>query len=192
MLLVSVKELSRKLHFFGTELSCKRDSWHCRASILGSFFLFIAIHCAYYAQAVTQNSPSKLFCNSYFILLQIKYKFVRRKIDINLLVMTLDFNLLFLLDFLVLFVLSRLQLAVGMLVSLKSHIFYTYTLQEVYIWKTNTRLVPSGTSDKIGTIQRRLAWPLRKDDTHKSRNGPNFFFLPVPFVLMEVQVSCCV
>lgn len=25
------------------------------------------------------------------------------------------------------------------------------------------------------TIQRRLAWPLRKDDTHKSRNGPNFF-----------------
>jgi hypothetical protein len=34
-----------------------------------------------------------------------------------------------------------------------------------------------GTSDKIGTIQRRLAWPLRKDDTHKSRNGPNFFFL---------------
>ncbi|KAB2063787.1 hypothetical protein ES319_A10G241500v1, partial [Gossypium barbadense] len=37
-------------------------------------------------------------------------------------------------------------------------------------------IVPSGTSDKIGTIQRRLAWPLRKDDTHKSRNGPNFFF----------------
>ncbi|RID62410.1 hypothetical protein BRARA_E01486 [Brassica rapa] len=36
-------------------------------------------------------------------------------------------------------------------------------------------IVPSGTSDKIGTIQRRLAWPLRKDDTHKSRNGPNFF-----------------
>ncbi|KAK7377397.1 hypothetical protein VNO80_02821 [Phaseolus coccineus] len=35
--------------------------------------------------------------------------------------------------------------------------------------------VPLGTSDKIGTIQRRLAWPLRKDDTHKSRNGPNFF-----------------
>lgn len=26
----------------------------------------------------------------------------------------------------------------------------------------------SGTSDKIETIQRRLAWPLRKDDTHKS------------------------
>ena len=26
-----------------------------------------------------------------------------------------------------------------------------------------------GSSVKIGTIQRRLAWPLRKDDTHKSR-----------------------
>ena len=25
-----------------------------------------------------------------------------------------------------------------------------------------------GSSVKIGTIQRRLAWPLRKDDTHKS------------------------
>ncbi|KAB2077023.1 hypothetical protein ES319_A06G076000v1, partial [Gossypium barbadense] len=43
-------------------------------------------------------------------------------------------------------------------------------------------LLPSGTSDKIGTIQRRLAWPLRKDDTHKSRNGLNFFiFLVVAF-----------
>ncbi|ESW33687.1 hypothetical protein PHAVU_001G090500 [Phaseolus vulgaris] len=37
-------------------------------------------------------------------------------------------------------------------------------------------IVPLGTSDKIGTIQRRLAWLLRKDDTHKSRNCPNFFF----------------
>ncbi len=27
-----------------------------------------------------------------------------------------------------------------------------------------------GSSVKIGTIQRRLAWPLRKDDTHKSRD----------------------
>ncbi|CAL5386185.1 unnamed protein product [Camellia sinensis] len=41
--------------------------------------------------------------------------------------------------------------------------------------KKREYVVPSGTSDKIGTIQRRLAWPLRKDDTHKSRNGPNFF-----------------
>ena len=30
-------------------------------------------------------------------------------------------------------------------------------------------------SVKIGTIQRRLAWPLRKDDTHKSRSVNNFF-----------------
>ena len=32
-----------------------------------------------------------------------------------------------------------------------------------------------GSSGKIGTIQRRLAWPLRKDDTHKSRSVTNFF-----------------
>ena len=30
-------------------------------------------------------------------------------------------------------------------------------------------------SVKIGMIQRRLAWPLRKDDTHKSRSVNNFF-----------------
>ena len=29
-------------------------------------------------------------------------------------------------------------------------------------------------SAKIGTIQRRLAWPLRKDDTHKSRTYHTF------------------
>ncbi|KMT07320.1 hypothetical protein BVRB_6g149470 [Beta vulgaris subsp. vulgaris] len=29
--------------------------------------------------------------------------------------------------------------------------------------------VSSETSDKIGTIQRRLAWTLHKDDTHNSR-----------------------
>ena len=34
-----------------------------------------------------------------------------------------------------------------------------------------------GSSVKIGTIQRRLAWPLRKDDTHKSRRVHNFFFV---------------
>ncbi|KAI9385717.1 hypothetical protein POPTR_011G103301v4 [Populus trichocarpa] len=47
--------------------------------------------------------------------------------------------------------------------------------QPLYTRRREEKLVPSGTSDKIGTIQRRLAWPLRKDDTHKSRNGPNFF-----------------
>ncbi|KAL4320247.1 hypothetical protein GQ457_18G018780 [Hibiscus cannabinus] len=40
----------------------------------------------------------------------------------------------------------------------------------VKVAKQPDEFVPSGTSDKIGTIQRRLAWPLRKDDTHKSRN----------------------
>ena len=36
-------------------------------------------------------------------------------------------------------------------------------------------------SVKIGTIQRRLAWPLRKDDTHKSRSVTNFFFVSLQF-----------
>jgi hypothetical protein len=48
-------------------------------------------------------------------------------------------------------------------------------LKKELVQKGNTVVVSSETSDKIGTIQRRLAWPLRKDDTHKSRNGPNFF-----------------
>ena len=39
-----------------------------------------------------------------------------------------------------------------------------------------------GSSVKIGTIQRRLAWPLRKDDTHKSRSG-NYFLV--------VVLTCC-
>ena len=42
----------------------------------------------------------------------------------------------------------------------------------------NSRLVLldslRGSSVKIGTIQRRLAWPLRKDDTHKARSVTNF------------------
>eukprot|EP00877_Chromochloris_zofingiensis_P004510 jgi/Chrzof1/1405/Cz10g06180.t1 len=47
---------------------------------------------------------------------------------------------------------------------------------QLYIRCNSTNeLVPSGTSVKIGTIQRRLAWPLRKDDTHKSRNGSKIF-----------------
>ena len=31
-----------------------------------------------------------------------------------------------------------------------------------------------GSSVRIGTIQRRFAWSLRKDDTHKSRSVNNF------------------
>ena len=34
-----------------------------------------------------------------------------------------------------------------------------------------------GSSDKIGMIQRRLAWPLRKDDTHKSRSVTSFLLM---------------
>ena len=43
-----------------------------------------------------------------------------------------------------------------------------------------------GSSVKIGTIQRRLAWPLRKDDTHKSRSVNNLFF---PRVLGDFQIA---
>ena len=43
-----------------------------------------------------------------------------------------------------------------------------------------------GSSDKIGTIQRRLAWPLRKDDTQKSRSVPSFFVNWVLYEELEV------
>ena len=33
--------------------------------------------------------------------------------------------------------------------------------------------------NKIGNIQRRLAWPLRKDDTHKSRKTYPFFYFMI-------------
>jgi hypothetical protein len=39
----------------------------------------------------------------------------------------------------------------------------------------------SESSVKIGTIQRRLAWPLRKDDTQKSRM---YHFLPFHFLFL--------
>jgi hypothetical protein len=42
--------------------------------------------------------------------------------------------------------------------------------------------------DKIGTIQRRLAWPLRKDDTHKSRTY-HFFFVVLFFFFSFSPVS---
>ena len=47
----------------------------------------------------------------------------------------------------------------------------------LFIKPKNTLLLSFGTSDKIGTIQRRLAWPLRKDDTHSTRNGSKLFWL---------------
>ena len=54
----------------------------------------------------------------------------------------------------------------------------------VYIQTQRARMVLSTrkgmTLIKIGTIQRRLAWPLRKDDTHKSRKDRYFFLLFCP------------
>ena len=64
----------------------------------------------------------------------------------------------------------------GFILYVISHIDRLIRFLGLYISAENGYgFVPLGTSDKIGTIQRRLAWPLRKDDTHKSRNGPNFF-----------------
>ena len=37
-----------------------------------------------------------------------------------------------------------------------------------------TLAFPSGSIRQIGTIQRMIAWPPRKDDTHKSRSVNNF------------------
>ena len=51
----------------------------------------------------------------------------------------------------------------------------------LYIQTQRARMVLSTrkgmTLIKIGTIQRRLAWPLRKDDTHKSRKDRYFFLV---------------
>ena len=44
-------------------------------------------------------------------------------------------------------------------------------------------LVLQEPSVKIGTIQRRLAWPLRKDDTH-NREVSNFFFFFCSFSVL--------
>ena len=56
----------------------------------------------------------------------------------------------------------------------KSHITIRKSHLAFICLQKRLLVVSLETSDKIGTIQRRLAWPLRKDDTHKSRNGPNF------------------
>jgi hypothetical protein len=47
---------------------------------------------------------------------------------------------------------------------------------------------PHGSSVKIGTIQRRLAWPLRKDDTLKSRSVYPFFSL---FAFLDLFFRTC-
>ena len=46
-------------------------------------------------------------------------------------------------------------------------------------------------SVKIGTIQRRLAWPLRKDDTHKSRSVNIFLQIMICFRLLFLLVGAC-
>ena len=48
-----------------------------------------------------------------------------------------------------------------------------------------------GSSVKIGTIQRRLAWPLRKDDTHKSRSVNNSFCRSQIYKSHAVATSPC-
>ena len=51
-----------------------------------------------------------------------------------------------------------------------------------------------GPSVQIGTIQSRLAWPLRKDDLHKSRNVFKFFFgrgIGVTLQTLVLQVLPC-
>ena len=50
---------------------------------------------------------------------------------------------------------------------------------------------PRRSSVKIGTIQRRLAWPLRKDDTHKSRSDTSFF-VAHPRAFSEIWRHCLV
>ena len=57
-----------------------------------------------------------------------------------------------------------------------------------YIFDRPSMAESFGTSDKIGTIQRRLAWPLRKDDTHKSRNGSKFFLAVLQALSYCLQV----
>ena len=60
--------------------------------------------------------------------------------------------------------------------SIYQYIYIYITKERQYIYlsirkgKTDSL---RGSSVKIGTIQRRLAWPLRKDDTHKSRSVNN-------------------
>ena len=53
--------------------------------------------------------------------------------------------------------------------------FFLIRYSKILLQVINPKYVPSGTSDKIGTIQRRLVWSIRKDDTHKSRTGLNFY-----------------
>lgn len=57
------------------------------------------------------------------------------------------------------------------------HNLYMPMLSNWMIYTLFSLSQPKGTSNKIGTIQRRLAWLLRKDDMYKSRNSPNILYL---------------
>ena len=48
----------------------------------------------------------------------------------------------------------------------------TQSPDEKHGWQQSNHMMDSlrGSSVKLGTIQRKLAWPLRKDDAHKSRS----------------------
>ena len=54
---------------------------------------------------------------------------------------------------------------------------YSYADSGALLGHASMSGVKAVSYDKIGTIQRRLAWPLRKDDTHKSRTY-HFFEWP--------------
>ena len=45
-----------------------------------------------------------------------------------------------------------------------------------------------GSSVNIGTMQRRLAWPLRKDDTHKSRSVNNFLLTLSSIIISIINI----
>ena len=49
-----------------------------------------------------------------------------------------------------------------------------------------------GSSVKIGTIQRKLAWPLRKDDTHKSRSVNIIYIYIYIYTYIYIHVSVCI
>ena len=53
--------------------------------------------------------------------------------------------------------------------------FSVFKTQKYFCASLTSTGVKTVSHDKIGTIQRRLAWPLRKDDTHKSRSVNNCF-----------------
>ncbi|CAN1191061.1 hypothetical protein LINPERPRIM_LOCUS39784 [Linum perenne] len=51
-------------------------------------------------------------------------------------------------------------------------------------------LVPTGTSNKFETIQRRFAWSLCKNDMHKSRNCQKKFLKETTQIIGMQQYTC--